>query len=320
MVPEEEEASVRASGSARGDVCFKRGYMTLKAHSGIVGVYETTCKSWRCNPCSRKKKAMVVDRLEFGMKQISGPLYFITLTFLTEGHTRRSAESVEKAFRRWCELMRLEYPMLTWFKVVEWTRRRQAHLHLVVGGIPKLRRNEWTCVAGQSVRGKVLEVPCIRKLECLDHKISSMWLSSTNDSYVVYAEGVVGPKGGANYMTKYVAKDLNSWSRMKKAGFGRRWSCSRNWPRYGGLELAATTQEKWDSVAYKPYRNEERYRKEFYPEGEPDDPAFQRVGTDRAIEFARLKRQRAYIAMGRKIKNASEHEASRRLPGAYKHR
>lgn len=320
MVSEVKEGRVRASGSARGDVCVKRGFVKLKSHGGVVGIYETNCKSWSCNACSRKLKSLVVDRLEYGMKLISGQLFFITLTFKTVGVTRRSAVSVEKAYRRWCELMRSEYPKLVWFKTVEWTKRRQAHLHLVVGGLPPKRRSQSSCVGPNDNRGKVLEKECRLEEECLDHTVSAKWWKATKDSYVTSSEGIVGPKGAANYMSKYVSKDLDVWAKMALAGFGRRWSCSQNWPRYEKLELAATTQDKWATVAYSRYRPQMRYEHEFYPEGEPEDPAFQRVGSDRAMVFAQLKKARKLTAFGRKMKNASNHEATGGVPGSGKRR
>jgi len=289
--------------------------MKLKSLRGVVGIYATTCKAWRCVSCSRKKKALIVDRLEYGMKLISGRLYFITLTFKTEGHSRRSADSVERAYRRWCELMRSRWPNLRWFKTVEWTKKNQAHLHLIVGGLPKLRKSEWTCITATELRGKQLKAQCRQENACLDHLVSWMWWASTKDSFVVYCEGVVGPRGAANYISKYVTKEVINWERKARAGFKRRWSCSQNWPRYEKLELAATTQEGWDSAVFTPYNQTSRAEKEYYPEGDPEDPGFIRVGNDRAIEFANLIQARNIARQARKIKNASKYETERLIRG-----
>lgn len=317
MVSDKKAGVQKGRGSARGDVCIKRGFIKLKSHAGVVGIYPTNCKSWRCVSCQRKKKSLIVDRIEYGAKQISQQLFFITLTFATEGLSRRNADSVERAYRRWCASMRSSYPNLTWFKTVEWTKRSQAHLHLIAGGIPARRKLEWTCTSGRKTRGKLLALPCVKKPECLDHKLSEMWLSATKDSYIVYCTGVVGPRGIANYISKYVTKEMSTWRGMRAAGFKRRWSCSRNWPRYEKLELTATRGEGWAEVAYKKHNLESQGEKEFYPDGVPETGAFERVGSDRAKVFAVLKQKRMVAAMAKRMKkNAGKYETDGAIYGS----
>jgi len=278
--------------------------MRLKGEDGRVGIFKTNCKAWGCLGCRERKKALLVDRIEYGAALIVEPLYFITVTFLTEGSSRRDALSVEKAFRRWCELMRLSYPRLTWFKSVEWTKKRQAHLHLIVGGM-KEEVNR-TCVRQRSIRGKVLSKPCRLREECLEHKISRMWLNASKDSFIVSCGNVVGPKGIAGYMAKYVTKEVFIWEDMKGAGFKRRWSCSRNWPRYEKLELAGTRDDAWAQTRWSERGDEYEY----YGKS-PEDGSFKKVGSDRAVVFAEKVAARRRYQIAKRIKNASDNQASR---------
>jgi len=299
-------------GSALFPVCPKRGYIRLKSHAGVVAYYETCCKSWRCSSCQKKVKALVVDRIEYGANLIPGPLWFITLTFQTGFSKLRDARSVERAYRAWCALMSRRWPNLSWFKVVEWTKRRQAHLHLIVGGVST--EGVRTCIKDRDRRGKVLRVSCSYPKSCLEHQISSLWLSSTRDSYIVSCGAVVGPRGIAQYMSKYVTKDMYVWDRRGVDGFKRRWSCSRNWPRYEKLELRATADgEGWNEAAWSQY--ERGYAiAQFYGDTENTDPSFERVGSDRAKEFAEKSRRRRLRTQGRSLIDASNHE-TRRLAG-----
>ncbi len=273
-------------GGAQSKVCPKQGWMQLVSKYGVVGYFPTSCKAWRCLACRNKVKALVVDRIEYGARLIPGVLVFITLTFKTGSSHRRDALSVERAYRGFLRPMRERFPNLQWFKTVEWTKRRQAHLHLIVGGV---HRKVLSCVPTDKVRGKVLKVSCTRRPECLEHSISKIWLSSTKDSYIVSCGAVVGPKSIANYMSKYVTKEMLLWAQMSRAGFKRRWSCSQNWPRYERLELEGTREGTWASVSYLGQSSTHNLGE--YPEP-PKIGAFKRVGTDRAKYFDELKQLR----------------------------
>jgi len=273
-------------GGALSKVCPKQGWMQLVSKTGVVGYFSTTCKAWRCLACRNKVKALVVDRIEYGARLIHGPLLFITLTFKTGSSHRRDALSVERAYRAFLRPMRALFSELKWFKTVEWTKRRQAHLHLIAGGV---NYRPLSCVKLDKDRGKALRRKCPLVKECLEHVISKIWLNSTKDSYIVSCGNVVGQGAIANYMSKYVTKEMLLWAQMSKAGFKRRWSCSQNWPRYERLELKGTRDGTWASVKY--FGQFGRHNMDEFPEA-PKSGAFERVGSDRAKHFEALKKLR----------------------------
>jgi len=303
-------------GSPLFPVCPKRGFIRLKSHAGTVAYYETCCKSWRCSSCQKKVKALVVDRIEYGASLTVGPLWFITLTFQTGSSGLRDAKSVERAFRAWCASMKSRWSTMSWFKVIEWTKRSQAHLHLIAGGVST--EAERTCVTDRGLRGKILGKPCKFARMCLEHEISYVWSSSTKDSYIVSVGAVVGPRGIANYMSKYVTKDMYVWDRRESDGFKRRWSCSRNWPRYEKLELRATADGSgWRDSRWSGYR--EGYAiADFYGDTPNIDPSFEKVGSERAEVFAEKVRRRRIVRQAKGLLNASNNEAGRGAKGEFR--
>lgn len=244
------------------------------------------------------------------------PSYFITATFKTAGASRRNAKSVERAMRAWLAQLRKLYPKLMWVKVTEWTKKRQAHLHLIVGGIPKIKDKCFE-VRNREV-GKELRKECQLPEECLNHVTSRLWLKATRDSYITYCMDVVGSKGIASYMSKYVTKEMISWSGMESVGFKRRWSCSRNFPRYEKLELFGTQAKSWVVHGWMPEGRIDPSYLEMMGEP-PSDGAFQRVGTETAKRMAREKEVKNLKGMIGRV-YASNNEAIYAAPGGGEHR
>lgn len=115
--------------------------------------------------------------------------------------------------------------------------------------------------------------------------------------------GVVGSKGIASYMVKYLTKGMNDWAGMKDSGFSRRWSCSRNWPRYEKLTMEGTCTDSWKSVEWISDSRQQWLDKsdfEAYTDGE-----FASVGSDRAVAFVDLKVRRAFEKLGKGLISAS---------------
>lgn len=141
--------------------------------------------------------------------------------------------------------LKIRLPDLSWFRVVEATKRNQPHLHLIIGGIgsrlPSCRK------IYEEINRNFLLKEC--KARCLLHEFSREWYSITGDSYVVDARVVLGAGGAAAYMAKYLIKALASYSVLESLGFKRRWSRSRNWPsselRLVGTELDAFNKSGW---------------------------------------------------------------------------
>ncbi len=75
--------------------------------------------------------------------------------------------------------------------------------------------------------------------------------ATNGKSYITWTVPLVEGAGVANYMAKYLSK-WDSGDSPTSAGFRRRWSCSKGWPRAGRLRLAGTDSPGWDTVHFEP--------------------------------------------------------------------
>ncbi len=302
-------------GAASSGVCPRAGWIILAAPDHTVGGYPTNCKTWRCLSCRNRVLSLLRDRIEYGASLIHTPLWFITVTFATGSLLRRDAKSVEKAFRAWCALLRKPYPNLKWFKVVEWTKRGQAHLHLIVGGLDERRNN---CIArwDKRTRGKRLLQECHavwNQRVCREHQISYLWRNATKDSYIVHSTPVAGPRGIAAYMGKYITKEMPKWRARASAGFRRRWSSSASWPTYEPMRLRGSKNKKKPSE-WSYYRwglqggRIAIEAQNMKPIEEGNHSAyFDQMGDDRTTLMQEAKTIRRGIALAKRMINASTH-------------
>ena len=86
-------------------------------------------------------------------------------------------------------------------------------------------------------------------------------------------------------MLKYVTKELYLWVGMYRSGFRRRWSCSRNWPRFEKLQFRGTRDELWVQ-RYFLYEGGAKagYARTLEKKKVRPGSAFERLGEDRRME------------------------------------
>ena len=153
--------------------------------------------------------------------------YFITVTY--KASQERSTGTASSVAADWRELLRRLspiYPNLKWFKVMELTKKKIPHLHLLVNGLGK---QQASCQGKMHPWKKawLLEKDC----NCLEHVWGREWHRVTGDSYIVAVRAIWEARGAVNYMAKYLQKTFDLREDMEARGWIRRYSCSRNWPR-----------------------------------------------------------------------------------------
>lgn len=209
-------------GSALTDLCPRSGFIRLWTVAGMQITVPTACKTWGCLSCRDRVKNRIARMIEYGCL-ILGSCWLITLTFRKSESNPRTADSVNTAFRGLLSKLKKRplFREMAWWKVIEATKKGQPHLHLVVGGI-----------SSSQTKRQIKNV------------ISTAWYEMTGDSYIVDVTPVLGAKGAAAYLTKYLVKAMMSWDVLYQLGFRRRWSASNNWPR-AVTEMAGTHDLRW---------------------------------------------------------------------------
>ncbi len=232
-------------GIANSSECPKGGHVWLTSGTKQLLV-PTTCKAWKCLGCRDRKKRQVLDKVEYGCREL-GTCWLITLTFRLGSETPRDAASVDGAWRSF--LMRLrrwspkEADQLAWFKIVELTKRGQPHLHLVVSGITpdeEARRRVYSTGPGETRT---------EEDSAIAGPWSQMWEGATKDSYVVDVERVFSDRGAAGYLGKYLSKDMFYQDAKRELGFIRRFSSSRRWP-HDTSGFVGTLRKVWNRVEF----------------------------------------------------------------------
>lgn len=166
---------------------------------------------------------------------------------------------------------------------MEVTQKGTPHWHLVTGPVT---HDQIRCWSGQLVHKQY--VRRWDSCDCLAHEFSRAWYSVTGDSYIVHAMEVLGARGAASYMAKYLAKTFGAEDRHKALGMSRRWSSSRGWPGSGRMRLAPSEDGGW----------KERVFAYGHLGAEMVEPGtFLRVGNERTVAFfeekARLRGPKA---------------------------
>ena len=232
-------------GMATTARCPREGVIFLYTKAGRRVAMETTCKTWRCLGCRDRLKSLFKARVEYGISHLE-TCVFITFTYKTGMPSGVRARSVQ---REWRALLRRwkvhpHWKGAEWLRVMELTKKRVPHHHLVVG---------WRSSAlhSEKVRcyGRVFNVRSFTRVwhtcKCLSHTLSRMWYEVTGDSWIVHAVPVVGARAGASYMAKYLYKGFETRD-TEALGMERRWSSSRGFPYGGRLRLAQTENGGWD--------------------------------------------------------------------------
>jgi hypothetical protein len=267
-------------GSASSDICPKAGYMRVYNKFGMSYCMETRCKTRRCLGCRDKVQSLIRQRIEAGCLMV-GPSYLITLTYkaTTNGYGRGAA-SVRGDWKRWLRTMKEHSPNLSWFKVMELTKKKTPHMHVIAGG---LSENPVTaCETRASYSERWLQAPC----SCREHEYSRYWRDVTGDSYVVDVRAVVGAGGAAKYLSKYLTKAVMQRDELEEMGFKRMFQTSRNWPGFERLRLAGTARGDWvkTEFGYKGVVGSAGFQSQ--AENDIDNPLGSRVGSPLAKFFA----------------------------------
>ncbi len=286
----------------QGDACDRKGSITVarKDPSNFMAdkterwVIPTTCKTWRCPTCRKKRHAMVKMRMVYGCTILKDS-WFITLTYRTEGPERESAQSVARDWYRFLRRWRRLNPNLAWFRVIELTKQKQPHIHLIAGGL----LND--------------------KAEEVENDARTAWAMATQrngavHSYVVKAIKVAYVGKVAGYMAKYMVKAFyDQRSELESLGFIRRYSRSRNWPSPADIHLEGLVNGTLINLGF-------RNRSELSPEelenlrriSEVYPAALARTGDDLALALGYKWNKLAGLnaLKGRITRVQSENEAS----------
>lgn len=265
--------------------CPRRGVVLLEEKIGWLAT-RTTCKTWGCKVCRERVAALVRLRMEYGCLKLNNS-FLITLTYENSGmDSLRDADSVQMDLQRFWTYMRLKHPNLSYFKIVEMTKKEQIHLHLIVGNITPGSKD--TCDKTFAKRRKE---KC--KLDCVHCQVVHVWENITG-SFVVDVRTIYNAAGLANYLGKYLTKQFYNWDSLQDRGFKRRWSRSKNWPSPRPLRLLGTELGVWRSIVVVEhwYRTEEM---EQIVEASKGDPLMEQVGDPLAIELGKKKRDYGLI-------------------------
>lgn len=228
------------------DICPNQGHVLLIKDGYDNLLMPTLCKSWECKTCSSALQNRVKDRITYGCSMAEYS-WLITVTFKMGYGLVRNADYVNTAWTALSRLLKRDHPQMAWLRIVESTKRGQPHIHSIIS----LARNRVSDCHGKDITGKCnhrfdkawLNEDC--KANCLEHEVARRWFDVTGDSWVVDCRFVLGAKGAASYLAKYLTKASSEYRYLKSLGFHRRWTCSRNWPRQimSGLEC-----EEWRAV------------------------------------------------------------------------
>lgn len=296
------ESPAERIGIASLDACPRAGFIRLYNKFGMSVTMPTKCKTWRCNGCRDRALAVVRGRIQSGCYSL-GRCYFITLTFRMGEGCQQDADSVRVVWTRFLRTWKSKHPEMSWFRVVEATKRSQPHLHLLMGGLG-IRRD--VCDRDHSWKDVDWAFEdCPQK--CLEHEISYDWFNETGDSYVVAVRLVQGPAGAASYITKYMVKAITHREVLYGLGFKRLFSTSRNWPGLAKMQLKGTADDKWTRTEFQYAGRAGAKVFEDHAELTKDSPLADRVGTPLAQYFeAKIKK-----AHGKKILKGITNAANR---------
>lgn len=272
-------------------VCPKRGWIWLTTSSNRTVVMETTCKTWGCAACAKKLKALFSMRVEAGISAL-GRCAFTTFTLRREDEAL-GADYVRVAWKEFSRRWNRTEEGFQWLKVVELTKRRQPHLHLVMGPVEGHLR----CYGPRRKIGDWFRRD--RDCACLSHRLSRIWEQVTGDSWVVYLVEVSGGGGAAGYLSKYMAKTHEQRALLWEAGFSRRWSTSKGWPGGGRIRLRQTERGGWKARDMHSFGTTK-----------PNPPDLEvRVGPAWALEWKNRRKDLALAGRAERLINAKDKSA-----------
>lgn len=278
--------------------CPRWGFIKLSSKNRDF-VKRTVCKTWTCKICMHKRAAMVRMRIQYGFSA-PGESYLITLTLRADVGQTHTVDFVGRAWARLLRKLKDRSPSLSWFKVIEATKKGTPHLHLIVMGIGDRKDN---CRHFKEKLGrKYMDRECTE--DCLVHEWGKAWYVET-DAYIVDARKIYSKEGVGIYLAKYLVKGFEDRARLLALGFKRRWSCSRNWTSPNPLRLRGP-DGGWTKTEIIPryFRRKEMELTEKLSEGHQ---YMDSVGDDLAIALGDLNNHRKGIKkIGRMLDNVSK--------------
>lgn len=159
---------------------------------------------------------------------------------------------------------------------MELTKKKQIHLHLIVGGLGETQG-----------------------VEELMSEVRDAWALATRRdgqvrSYIVHATPVSYEDGVANYMDKEMLKTFgDNRKHLVEIGFKKRFSSSQNWPKMPALEIDKT---KMRVLGYAKYvtDSEQKEVDKFWMEAYPE--ALKGIGDPVAMEILEKSVRRGKLA------------------------
>jgi len=281
--------------------CPKYGYMALSDGRGNRGIFETSCKSWRCSVCQNKKLGLMIEMMKYGCSTHEQS-FSITLTFTMASGEHRDAAFVEAGLRAFSRRFRKLYPSANWVKVLELTKRGQPHFHLLLGGVGLQKAS---CRIRPYQTLKHITGACRANNRCLEHLVHDAWVKSVPDSPIVFVTDVYDLSGLGRYFAKYLTKTFTGTFDAASLGFGRRWSTTRNFPRVPRMELRGTVDGSWSVVQHSRGRLMANWRTEFYGHGQHQEGPFEPVGTELARRMADYKMKKQLASVGKRLLNGN---------------
>lgn len=241
--------------SVREVKCPRWGRVRLNTRFGASYVVQTVCKTWGCLVCRFKRASYIKGMMARGFL-IGGDFFLITLTLRLGRPEMHDADFVNRAWTRLLRQLKKKHPKLTWFKVIEATKKGTPHLHVLMSGLGVQRRdNPHKDHFGNTPYGEgFIGAVC----DCVLHEVGKLWFKETT-AFVTDAAKVFNPAGACRYLAKYLVKGFIDRTRLEELGYGRRYSMARNWDRGEKLQLRGSKEDIWESIEIIPrwYREEQ---------------------------------------------------------------
>ncbi len=236
---------------AVGGECPRSGSMLLESMDQRRMLVNTDCNAWRCVSCRSKNVARFKAIVEHGVSAL-GQCMFITITYKQGCERLRSVGCVARDWQAFWRSLKSSYPETKeWgiLRVMEVTKKRTPHYHLIVGAL--LDSDQTRCY-GTRLGGKEWFGERFESCECWSHRMSRVWRRvQRGESYIVHTMPVIGSRGAASYMAKYLAKTFGE-DRLEALGMSRRYSVNRLWPRERRRRVIAPGTDGWKRSVFAP--------------------------------------------------------------------
>ncbi len=239
-------------GAALSSACPRAGSILLESRAQKRVIVNTTCNSWRCTSCRDRNRTRFKAVVSSGISNMTGSA-FITITYKADVERLNTVGCVARDWRALWRLLKKEdgwLASLPKMRVMELTKRRMPHFHLVIGNLPSNRQVR--CFGRSFDVTKYLER--FDHCPCVAHVVARAWKRvQGGESWLVHAVPVGSPRGAAAYLAKYLEKEFDG-ERAQALGMTRRWSTSRNWPSEARARLSTGVQDGgWRRAAWAPH-------------------------------------------------------------------